>query len=442
VTQRFIISWAQNASPHHPGFLASLRKFTGTLLVIKGRYKNPTSIFIDPDQDDDSWYAPELVPFLVESRIQLCPNLCLYGDIKTQPTAARPLSGFEVFCGQNSGIMGHPKRALDVVPSATRMPRVLATTGACTLPNYSDSKAGIKGEAHHVIGALIVEVQADGIYHLRHVSAGPKGDFIDLDTHYTPDGIYRARRAESLTLGDVHRPREDPQVMEATRDLVTTLRPKRIVTHDVLDFGARNHHDKGLRKAFEKRRALVQSEVLEATQWLNRAANWGDHEVIVVASNHNEAFARWLDDYKQDPENHRYWCEVWARMYEAFEREGRWPDPFALEASRLGLSERIRFLGRNESLNIKGVEHGYHGDQGINGSRGSSLSYAKLGCKTNTGHSHTPRIIDGNFTAGVTAPLDHGYNLMPSSWLNAHIHLDARGKRQMIIIVHGRYRAH
>jgi hypothetical protein len=436
--QRFVVSWACNATSHHPGFLAALKKFPGRLLVVKGQYKNPTRRNEDVEED---WYDPAIVPYLVSERMQLCPNLGLYADVPIQPTAARPLSSFEVFLGQNSAIFGHPKRALETIASGTRTPRLLVTTGACTLAQYSDSKAGKKGQAHHVLGALVVEIEADGTYHLRHVSAGPKGDFVDLDTHYTPDGIYRARRALTLTLGDLHVGQEAPEVLAATRDLVALLRPRHLVLHDVLDFHARNHHDRGLRVAFQKRLACVKTEVEYAVRELDRLAAWGSHEVVVVASNHNEAFSKWLDEWRGDPVNHRFWCETWARLYDEHARTGAWADPFALEARRLGVNPRVKFLARGESFRLAGVEHAFHGDIGMNGSRGSALTYAKLGCKTTTGHSHTPRITDGNFTAGVTARLDHGYNNLPSSWLNAHVHLDFRGKRQLIIVVGGRFRA-
>jgi hypothetical protein len=225
--RRLVITLAINATPAHAGFIASLRKFPGELKVIKGRYRNPTR---RNEEIEEDWYDPAIVPYLTEAREQLCPNLCLYADVPVQPTAARPLSGFEVFCGSNSGILGHTKRALETIPSATRMPRILTTTGACTVPSYSDSKMGKKGHAHHSLGALVVEIEDDGTYHLRHVSAGPRGDFVDLDVHYTPDGIYRARRAESLTLGDIHRPREEPAVMSATWPSTTCRTSARVTT--------------------------------------------------------------------------------------------------------------------------------------------------------------------------------------------------------------------
>jgi hypothetical protein len=441
--RRYLVSYAQNATPAHKGFLESVRHFPGDFVVIQGRYKNPTSPHENAEAEDDAWYDPALVPFLTESRLQLCSNLCLYGDLKVQPTAVRPLTGFEVFCGKNSAIIGHPKRALDVVPSATRMPRILVTTGACTVENYSDSKAGAKGRAHHALGGLVVEIEEDGTYHLRHVSAGPKGDFVDLDRHYTPDGIFRARRAESLTLGDLHVGREDPGVTAATEEQIAVLRPKHLVLHDVLDFESRNPHDKGLAARFEKRRRSVKEEVQAAVAEVNRLARLGDHHVHVVRSNHDQMFDRWLNtaDPREDSENVRYWCEVWGRLFAARDLLGYFPDAFATEAEFFGKEKNVSFLRLNESLVLKDVNHGFHGHIGLGGSRGTPAAYVKMGCKTSTGHTHAPGITDGNTRGGVGGSLDHGYNNLPGTWLNANIHLDSRGKRQLLLTIRDRWRA-
>lgn len=443
---RYIVTWAQNATPVHRGFLSALQRYPAELLVIAGRYKNPTSVWTRKDQNDQ-WYASELGRFLVESRKQLCPNLCLYGDVHVRPTAVRPLTGFEVFCGRNSGIFGHPKRALEVVPTATRMPRLLVTTGACTVENYTDSKAGKKGEAHHVLGALVVEIEADGIYHLRHVAAERDGSFIDLDRRYTPAGVEPAPPALALALGDVHVGLEDAKVLQATRALIKETQPRHLVLHDVLDFRSRNHHDKGLRENLAKvreRKRNVRDEVGAAANALHDFSAWGKHRIWIVRSNHDEALDRWLEEGKphEDPENAPYYFALWHRMCVYHAKHGRWPNPFALEAYRLGVErKRVRFLGRDQDVRLKGVSYGFHGDLGINGSRGTPHAYAKLGVKTVTGHTHTPSIRDGNYTTGVTARLEHGYNRLPSTWLHAHVIQYANGKRAVLAIIHGRYRA-
>lgn len=438
--RRFIVTWAQNATPVHKGFWDAMQHYPGKVVVIAGRYKNPTSRWSNKNEDDQ-WYTPELASHLTEQRSQVCPNLVCYGDVHVVPTAQRPLTGFEVFCGKNSGIFGHPRRALSTIPTASRMPRILATTGACTVANYTDSKAGAKGHAHHVIGALVVEVNAKGIYHLRHVSADNRGRFYDLDKRYTPTGVEDAPPAAALSLGDYHEGLEAPDVLAATRELVARVRPKNVVLHDLLNFSARSHHARGLRQRVDHQRLQVRDEVKDAVGAASAVAGWGKHQVHVVRSNHDEHLDRWLDecDPHKDPENAGYYFELWARLFVHKQETGQWPDALGFEAARLKSHRRVRYLRRNDPLMIGGVAYGFHGDKGANGARGSSAGYSKLGVKTTTGHTHTPAIIDGNYTAGVTARLEHGYNDLPSSWLNAHVLQYADGKRALIFIIGGRF---
>jgi hypothetical protein len=465
----YIISWAQNATPVHEEFFGAMKVYsevTGAeILIIPGRYKNPTSQWTKK-QAEGEWWDREVEPYLLGKRVavrdkegkvlktdkgatvyrmkpgvkRLCRNLTVHGDISVQPTATRPLSGFEVYTGEASAIFGHPKRALEVVPTGTRMPKVMWTTTACTEPNYTDSKSGKKGEAHHVLGALVVEVTDRGTFFARHVTWDRKsGSFTDLDTRYDWEGHQQAPRALSLTLGDWHSGRVEPGVLEATKRLFAMVRPLHVVMHDVLDFSARNHHDRKVRSIYSTRFESVEHEVKGAAEDLIAVSGWGegDHETVVTRSNHDEHLERWLEEHsdREDPHNAPYFHFLWNRAFQHRKKHGHFPDLFALEARRFGARKRIRFLRRNESFRLAGVEHGFHGDKGNGGSRGNTRGYARMGTKVSKGHDHTPTIMDGVFSAGVTAGLDHGYNLLPSTWLNAHIVLQADGKRQLIIII-------
>jgi hypothetical protein len=441
----FLISWAQNATRVHPKFWASMQQFkraTGAeLQIIGGRYKNPTSRAEARVSDDEDVWCDEVTPHLIKRRRSLCPNLRVYSDISIQPTASRPLSGFEVFMGRNSGIFGHPKRAFEVVPTSTRNPRGMWSTGACTVKNYSDSKAGKKGQAHHVLGALVVQVDDDGTFFVRHVTAARDGSFTDLGTRYTPTGHAKAPRALTVTLGDWHSGQVDPEALEGTRELVQEVRPKFVVGHDWLDFRARNHHDRSMRHLFSKRFDSVEREVKEAAEDARMVSRWGDHVLVLVRSNHDEALERWVDeaDPRRDPVNAPYWHELNAVQLRFHEKHGHYPDLFALECRRHGVLEKVRFLKRNESFKVADVEHGFHGDKGANGARGTAIGYAKLGVKVNRGHEHAPSVRDGVFTSGCMN-VDQGYNLIPSSWLVAHTVLHADGKRQLIVVIKGRYK--
>src|SRR5206468_12365404 len=127
------------------------------------------------------------------------PNLVLAADVKTQPTASSPLSGFESLTGGESCILGHTKMQLRSVPVPTgRYPKLLTTTGACTKPNFTDSKAGALGKFPHYLGAVLVELDGKR-FHLRQLNADRlDGSFIDLDTLYTPQGVRRAPPAKAL----------------------------------------------------------------------------------------------------------------------------------------------------------------------------------------------------------------------------------------------------
>lgn len=445
---RYLITWAQDATPVHPGFWAAMGQYCAhrraELVVVAGQYRNPTSRF--DEQFPDAEWAPETHPYLSDERRQLAPNLCLYGDIRIQPTRPSPLTGKAVFCAGNSAIFGHPSRALDVVPTATRMPRLLMSTSACTIANYSSTNAGKTGEAHHVIGALVVDIDAKGFYFPRHVTWDAKTkSFTDLDTRYYADRVEKAPRAECWMPGDVHVRRwsSDGKAERAARMLYDLLRPKHVVYNDLLDFGIRNHHRRSSRDQYAGRLLRVEDEMEETCGWLFEQTTWGDHETHVNRSNHDEAAERWLEEYDErtDPENAGYyhylkWCER-----ETFDATGEYPDILAMEYARLYPDEPIHFLKRDEELLIRGIQNGFHGDKGVNGSRGSPAQLAKLGCKINGGHTHTGRIIHGYYGAGVYGSLDHGYNGLPSTWTNSDIVTHADGKRQLIIRIDGRFRA-
>jgi hypothetical protein len=339
--ERYVFTYAQNATPAHAGFLAALRVFcrerNARLVVLPGRYKNPTSV-VTKDQEHDEWWAAELAPFLFAGRMTI-GRLTVYGDISIQPTAARPVSGFEVFAGHNSAIFGHPKIEYKTVPSNQRhWPRILTSTGACTVPNYVSAKAGKKGEAHHTIGACVVE-RDPRLFHIRQIYAAPDGSFTDLDREYTPTGSRAADRPESMTTADVHEIKMDPLVDAASfrgpSSICGFLRPKRLIYHDLLDFDTRNHHTRGdfqnrYARAMGWKNDVVEVEVARAIDFLDRTPE--DIEPIVVRSNHDAAYDRWLKeaDFREDPVNARFYVETWKAMLDEFDRTGAWPDAFEL----------------------------------------------------------------------------------------------------------------
>ena len=455
--KRYVITAAQNATPVNVAFLASLLgycKHTGAqLLVVPYRYKNPTSLWSKKAENDD-WWAPELAPYLYDKRLKLNKHLTLLGDIKTQPTAVMPLMGFESITGPSSAILAHPKLELMTVPTPqAKLPKLLTTTGAVTMRNYSPTKAGKKGEFHHTFGACVVEIDGSA-FHIRQLNAVKDGSFMDLRHEYSGMTVRDTQGVEALIMGDTHEEFIDPGVVAATfgcpKGIVHALRPAYLVWHDIHDGYARNHHHRdnpfieyakhhagmnNVERALDQTFAFVDKH---SPAWC---------ENVFVASNHPDVLARWVREAnpKTDPVN----CVFWARTFEAMmlgskmgESGAQTIDPFVYWAKKkLKCAHRTKFLGRDESFRVKDIELSYHGDQGANGARGSRKSFSRIGERTVIGHSHSPGITEGAYQVGTSSRLTLEYNRGPSSWLHTHCVIYSNGKRSLINIIDGKWRA-
>ena len=451
--KRFIITAAQNATPVHPGFFSSLQTYAehhgAELVVIPIRYKNPTSRWTESQENAEVW-DKQTIPYLYNQRKKLNQNLVLVGDVKTQPTAARPLTRFESLTHGESGIIGHTKLQMMTIPvPANRYPKILTTTGACTIRNYSDTKAGKVGEFHHALAAVVVEIIGQKFF-LRHVNYDEKAEnFIDLDQAYSPEGVTMAPRPLALVFGDTHRAFIDRKVEKAThgpRGMVEALDPQYLVFHDLHDGYARNpHHRKDPFKEIAKRSVslhLVEREVRKDVSWLQKVCK--GRKGVVVPSNHDDFFARWIldTDWRLDPDNAAFYLETAKVMVDSV-KMGKGGssrvDPFVYWVEQWKGDADITCLQTNQSFELGGVELSLHGDKGPNGTRGTRMNLRRIGVKTIIGHSHSPGIEEGCYQTGTSSPLQLEYNKGPSSWLNAHVVLYANGKRAILPIIDGRW---
>lgn len=451
--KRFVITSAQNATPIHDGFFASLMNYCdyndAELVVIPLRYKNATSRWSASQENAEVW-DPTITPFLYNQRKKLNENLVLVADVKTQPTAMTPLTRFDSLTGPESGIIGHTKIQMKTVAVPNgRFPKLLLTTGALTVKNYTDTKAGKVGEFHHSLAAVVVEIVGRKFF-VRHVIATSDGSFIDINREYTPNGIATADPALALVFGDTHRAFIDKKVEATTFNpggMVDVLNPTNLIFHDLHDGYARNpHHRDDPFSEIAKRGAamhLVRNEVIEDVMWLTRMV--GKRQGIVVPSNHDNFFARWImdTDWRRDPDNAEMYLETALEMVRSVkmtESGASRVDPFIYWVDKLKGNAPITCLARDESFSLGGVELSLHGDQGPNGSRGSRTNLRRIGVKTIVGHSHSPGIEEGCYQAGTSTPLKLEYNTGPSSWLQAHVILYANGKRALLPIIDGHWR--
>lgn len=459
-SKRYIVTCAQNATKAHAGFLKALELYAkrndAKLIVIPIRYRNPTSVEV---RKAEQWWDKRLTEYLFGGRGDVNDNLTILGDIKIRPTAVDPISGLHGISGQRSAIIGHPKIALQTVAAPShRMPKVIVTTGSVTVENYTDSKAGKKGEFHHSLGAVIVEVRDDEKFNLRHVSAQRDGSFIDWDTKYTAKGAKKAPQAEALVMGDAHLTFMDRDVKRGTfgpGGVIDALRPKALIWHDTLDsYSVSPHHSKNPILQVVKRKSGLDNGMVEVENTVHSMTmltdKWPAMRNVVVPSNHDEHLARWIADrdWRTDPLNAEFYLETALAMVRGAKMgRGRAiiPDPFVWWADKLMPPEhrkRFQFLSRGESFEICGIEVGYHGDKGPGGSRGSAMQYRNIGSKTIIGHSHTPRIVDGCYQVGTSSELALDYNVgPPQTWLHCHCIVYGNGKRSLIIMINGSAKA-
>jgi hypothetical protein len=440
----------------HAGFWATLERaasYLGAeLVVIPLRYRNPTSQWTEAQSSDD-WWAPEVLPFLFNVRVRLNRNLVLAADVKTQPTARSPLMGFESLTGAESCILGHTKMQLRSVPVPTgRMPKLLSTTGACTVPNFTDTKAGSIGAFHHFLGALLVELDGP-TFHLRQVNADRKtGAFIDLAKEYSVSGVRPAPPALGLVMGDTHARFASPEVDRATfgpGGIVEALQPKTLVFHDVFDGYSANPHHVGnpFVSAAKARGELggVRDEVEHTVEFI-RSRSRG-RRAVLVDSNHGDFLARWVlrADWKHlDPGNAEFYLDTARAMLSSSRMTPRgteYSDPWAFWVERMRGDADIRCLGPDESFKLADIECGMHGHRGPNGARGTLRNLSRLGSRVISGHGHEPGIEDGHYRVGTSTPLRLEYTHGPGSWLNTHCAVYANGKRCLLTIIDGEWRA-
>lgn len=470
--KRFIFTCAQNNTLLHEGvwknLLALKEHYNAELHVSRFLYmKHGLGASGDKavitkkekfgDGENVTWDA-RLTPYLSDGRLEVAPSLVWCGEQNTLPTAVRPLSGLEVYTGRKSMIVPHVKIALESIASTRGEPTKLNyTTGTVTQRNYIQRKAGLKAEFHHCYGALLVEVCEDGWF-CRQLHADSEGVIHDLDVQVSDGTVTAGNTVEGITWGDCHVAEGARWVYElawGSGGMLDTLRPKHQFLHDVLHFRGRSHHElrhpHTIFKRYTQGAEDVAKELREAGEFINRAARpWCTN--VIVGSNHHRHLGRWLEeqDGRLDPINARIWFQLNEEVYTTIQAGDQHLDYF-----RIGLSlvhwrkpegTQFAFLHEDDSYVIcndehGGIECGQHGDLGPNGSRSNIRTFAKLGRRTNIGHSHSAGICDGAYQAGTCGVLSPDWTHGPSSWSHSHIVTYPNGKRAIVTMWNGKWRA-
>lgn len=446
---RFIITYAQNATKIHEKFFNNIKAYAdfidADIHIIAGRYKNPTSVW-SKNNDTDEWWAPEVLPYLDANRHDIHKYVSILSDVKIQPTAVNPMTGLQGLSGVNSSIFGGPKVQMEMIPVLEgNKPKMMTTTGAVTIKNYTDSKAGKKGEFHHTFGFVIVEIKDKKDFYIRQVTADDKnGDFTDLCYRTENTIVKKIDSIEGIILGDLHSGHHDQLVLDKTFDLMRKLEPKHVILHDVFDGDSISHHQmKDPFLQYGKEVNQTNDLGLELKNMMNILGRFDKFKnVVIVRSNHDDFLDRWLknEDWKKQPtfKNAPLYMELSGKLLRQYENYLDEVKGIIPELINEKFPNYIT-LGRSSSYKIKGFECGLHGDVGSNGSRGSVENYRKLNTKIVIGHSHTPSRKDNAISVGTSTRLRVGYNIGPSSWLQSHVIIHKDGRAQHINFINGEF---
>ena len=462
--KRYIFTCAQNNTKVHAPAWRSLVALAGHYgaKIMVSQFVYDTTTFKNNEKpnvsrrEEDRWWDPAVVPFICNERVKVAKGLEFCGELQILPTAKRPISGLEAYTGRASCIIPHVKIAMESIASGKHEgAKLIYTTGTVTRRNYIQRKAGQVATFHHAFGGLLVEVDSAGRWFCRQINASENGTLYDLDVRVRDGKVTTGHRAEAIVWGDAHVRQADKTVTKLAwgeGGMLDTLRPKAQFFHDILDFKSRNHHEIGIgRKRFERycgdpEDDDVGLELEEAANALvDRSRPWC--RSVVVASNHDQALLKWLDhaDYRSDPRNALTFLDLQSIVYRAI-ADKRKVDVFERAMRMYGVPWDVKFLEEDESYIIcpdanGGIECGMHGHLGLNGGKGSMLGFARMGRKSMTGHGHSAAIVDGAWRAGTSSKMDMGYNRGPGSWSHSHVLTHPNGKRQMITMWRGAWRA-
>lgn len=447
--QTYIITTAVADSPPHEGFLKALdvysKEHDAQIVImpcesVTNSFENKTAVFASIFTDPKYMFVSRDTP--LNNNISLC-------SIQVSAKQIRPITGLSRIGNRDgSFVFAGTKQFLEFVPSGNKRGTnySIMTTGACTLPRYYtetfvSKRLSYIAEKDHVIGAIVVEIQDDQVFHFRQIQADTDGSFIDLGVEYDPNGTTHRVEA-SIVLGDLHAVNVDSDALEPVLELASTMDIKRVFLHDIFDGFSINHHETSIAaRSTREMRGLhnLHHELRETyglIEHIDKCLN--PQEIVIVKSNHDEFLTRYLQDgrYINDPTNHYISLKIATAL---FEDEDVLKRGFEVtKCSNTKIPEHWNFLNRSSSYKIGDVECGSHGDLGMNGAKPSLVTLEKTYGNCVVGHAHAAAIHRGVFRVGTLTNLDLGYNRGPSSWTQTSCLIYENGQRQLINVINGK----
>lgn len=450
--ERFIITTAVSGQKAHEGFVDSIAKYCETnkakLLILPSH---------DPahnlDNEIDWTFDPKILEAdIVFEETSLNSNFFISG-IRVTAKQINPITGLnELSQTKGSFISASPKQFLEFdAVSASKFPHARMTSGACTLPNYASTRGNSQRSSYianfqHTIGAVIVEIVDNNIYHFRQVQAAEDGSFCDLGIEYS------AKKAKKMTgddapvlvMGDYHAGEHDETAVGAWIEMINQLGIQEVVFHDMFNGASVNPHEEldivlRAERADKGLNSLRNELRLTANEFDRILSLKSVKKGVVVKSNHDDMLDRWLKKgaFAKDPVNFKIGVDLASALTGT--KKDYLKEALAM-VQRPKHMDRLQWLTVDEDYVVGGIHLGAHGDKSANGARGSIKGLAKSYPHCVIGHSHTPGIFKGAFQVGTTSLLRLGYNRGPSSWVHCSCLVYRNGQRQLVNSIAGQWK--
>lgn len=460
--KRYILTSAQNNTYLHDKLwvnLLALAKFynaeikVGTYSYNKNAY-GPLAVKKGTFEgyDREVWYDERIQQLISDDRIELANGLTWCGEMNIIPTANDPLESLETYSGRKSAIFPHAKISMrSIATMQGEGTKLNYTTGTVTLKNYIQKKAGLKAEHHHTYGALLVEVNSEGNWWVRQLEQDEQNSIQDLNVLVKAGVVTEGVPVEALTWGDIHVTDLNKVVEQLSigkHGMLETLKPSYQFIHDLLEGVSFNHH--ASKNAHDKFKAFLRGYDVVTQELKDTSGKLQEYmrpwvETVVVDSNHDNWLMRWLreHDYRNDPRNALLFLEAQFEVFKQLEGKNERFHLIEWAMRKFDTPDSVKFLRQDESFTICGkkIECGMHGHLGPDGARGTPSNLNKIGRKANTAHTHSAGIYNGLYVAGTSTNLQMSYNHGPSSWSHSHIVTYPSGKRTIVTMYAGKWRA-
>lgn len=412
-------------------------------------------ILVLPSQDvfnRKSKFEFELDPELKNDRIRvvyedtyLNKNIML-SDIKISAKSVNPLANLQHLCKYATTIVGSVKGDLEHVPnSPDKIPNAIMCSRCITIPDFSgdaymSQRLNKLGEEDFVSGAVLVELESEALFHFRQITMDKDGGFIDLGEKYTPEGDRYFVWGSVIVYGDIHSSDIDPNVFECEKEISKVVGADTAIIHDLISCNTVSHHNEGKlvtqARIMQDNGSSLEYEIGQASTVLNEISETVD-KVYMVDSNHHDHISGFLQNVRWvlDKINVRYVVDAFVAMLDGEDIPLRY-----LLNNKSNLSDesksKIKWLEKDEPLEIYSTSLANHGHLGANGSRGNTLqAYRRAFLSSISAHTHVGRIFRSSMSVGISCKKFLKYNYGLSSWTQGVGILYPNKTKQLINII-------